>query len=98
LFVAGNQTSGSAILFTGDRTRIEQVIGNLLHNATKFTQSGGKVTVELTASSDGKSAIMTVRDTGIGIDAATLPRIFETFIQADWAVDLAEADSASGSH
>jgi signal transduction histidine kinase len=73
--------------FSGDRTRTEQIIGNLLHNATKFTQSGGKVTVELTASSDGKSAIMAVRDTGIGIDAATLPRIFETFIQADWAVD-----------
>jgi PAS domain S-box-containing protein len=73
--------------FTGDRTRIEQVIGNLLHNATKFTESGGKVNLDLRASSDGKRAILTVRDTGIGIDAATLPRIFETFTQADRAVD-----------
>lgn len=73
--------------FTGDRTRIEQIIGNLLHNATKFTESGGKVAVGLSASSDGKSAIMTVRDTGVGIDATTLPRIFETFTQADRAVD-----------
>ena len=73
--------------FTGDRTRIEQVIGNLLHNASKFTESGGNVTVVLGASSDSKSAIVTIADTGIGIDAATLPRIFETFTQADRAVD-----------
>lgn len=73
--------------FTGDRTRIEQIIGNLLHNASKFTESGGKVTVALGGSSDNKSVVLTVQDTGIGIDAATLPRIFETFTQAEWAVD-----------
>jgi PAS domain S-box-containing protein len=75
------------IFFTGDQTRIEQVIGNLLHNATKFTDSGGKVTLSLCATRDGTSAVITVRDTGIGIDAAILPRIFETFTQADGAVD-----------
>ena len=64
------------IFFTGDQTRIEQVIGNLLHNATKFTDSGGKVTLSLCATRDGTSAVITVRDTGIGIDAAILPRIF----------------------
>jgi CheY-like chemotaxis protein len=45
------------------------------------------VTVALDASSDNKNAILTVRDTGIGIDAATLPQIFETFTQAERAVD-----------
>jgi CheY-like chemotaxis protein len=75
------------LFFTGDRTRVEQVIGNLLHNAAKFTETGGKVTVVLGASSDNKSAILTVQDTGIGIDAGILPRIFETFTQADRAVD-----------
>lgn len=57
------------MFFTGDRTRIEQVIGNLLHNATKFTDSGGKVVLSLSTTPDGKSAVIVVRDRGIGIDA-----------------------------
>ncbi len=67
----------------GDKTRIAQVIGNLLHNASKFTDSGGKVTVALSADPGVNTASIRVRDTGIGVDGETLRRVFDTFAQAD---------------
>jgi len=69
-----------------DETRIAQVLGNLLHNAGKFTDSGGKVVVKLEANNDGKSAIISVKDTGVGMDADTLARIFDIFNQADHSI------------
>jgi signal transduction histidine kinase/ActR/RegA family two-component response regulator len=65
----------------GDPDRLQQVIWNLLSNAVKFTSSGGRVT--LTARRIGASDEIVVRDTGIGIDPAFLPNVFETFRQAD---------------
>lgn len=65
----------------GDEARLTQVFGNLLGNAQKFTDRGGTVTVRLTAVA-GRAQII-VRDTGIGIDASMLPRVFEAFTQAD---------------
>lgn len=62
-----------------DPTRIAQLIGNLLQNAAKFTPAGGQVTLSL-QSSDGWAEIR-VSDTGVGIDAAFLPRLFEPFMQ-----------------
>lgn len=56
-------------------------MANLLTNAIKFTPSGGRVSVTL-AGSD-QTATLQVRDTGMGIDPAFLPRVFETFAQAD---------------
>ncbi len=69
----------------GDPTRLVQVIGNLLHNAKKFTDSGGTVSLSLTrVEEDGREhALLSVRDNGVGIDPSILPRIFETFVQAD---------------
>jgi CheY-like chemotaxis protein len=64
-----------------DRTRLAQVLGNLLQNALKFTNAGGRVTVRLTAESG--RATVSVRDTGIGVAPELLPSIFDTFIQAD---------------
>jgi signal transduction histidine kinase len=64
----------------GDATRLQQVFGNLLGNAVKFTQEGGTVTVEL-ACGDSE-AIVVVQDSGAGIPADQLPRIFEPFQQA----------------
>ncbi|HEX5272278.1 MAG TPA: ATP-binding protein [Gemmataceae bacterium] len=66
---------------TGDRTRLEQVVGNVLHNANKFTNPGGWVTVSLTAS-DGE-AVLRVRDGGIGMTQETLARAFQSFTQGD---------------
>lgn len=66
-----------------DADRIRQVIINLVHNAIKFTPSGGFVTVTARAVPDG--VVISVADTGTGIPAADVPRIFERFYKADRA-------------
>ena len=66
-----------------DAARIEQVVVNLLHNAIKFTPEGGNVTVS--AEVQGRTVRFCVADSGIGIDPADLPRIFERFYKADRA-------------
>src|SRR5207248_11415455 len=70
----------------GAPARLGQVVGNLLSNAAKFTDPGGKVSVRLAADPARRQAVLTVRDTGVGIDPAFLPRIFESFMQADRTV------------
>ncbi len=65
----------------GDPDRLQQVIWNLLSNAVKFTPAGGTVTVSVTR--QGAMDELVVKDTGMGIDAAFLPSVFETFRQAD---------------
>jgi signal transduction histidine kinase len=64
-----------------DPIRLAQVISNLLNNAAKYTERGGHIW--LTAERQGHEAAVTVRDTGIGITAELLPRIFEMFTQGD---------------
>jgi len=70
----------------GDRTRLLQVVGNLLQNAAKFTDAPGEVRLCLSEDPDG-SATLAVRDTGIGIPADLLPYLFEPFMQADRTLD-----------
>jgi PAS domain S-box-containing protein len=70
----------------GDKTRIAQVIGNLLHNASKFTDSGGKVAVTLKADESAKKASIHVSDTGIGMESETLEHAFDSFTQADHSI------------
>jgi two-component system phosphate regulon sensor histidine kinase PhoR len=65
----------------GDRARLEQVLVNLLHNAVKFTRPGGEITLFAEATSSGVR--FAVRDTGVGIPAEELPRIFERFYKSD---------------
>ncbi len=62
-----------------DPVRLRQILTNLLTNAAKFTPSGGVITVTLRR--QGKSAELTVSDTGVGIPAEELPRVFERFYQ-----------------
>ncbi len=71
----------------GDPTRLAQVVGNLLHNANKFTDAGGKVAVRLTAEAGGEGAVLSVRDSGIGLGPDILGRLFEPFSQADRSLD-----------
>jgi CheY-like chemotaxis protein len=69
------------LFLSGDSVRLQQVIINLLQNAIKFTSSGGRVT--LVCERVGPEVVLTVADTGIGIDPEFLPMIFDRFSQAD---------------
>ena len=69
------------IYLDADPARMAQVVGNLLNNACKFTDSGGHVW--LTVEHDRAQAVIRVRDNGIGIAADQLPRLFEMFMQVD---------------
>lgn len=71
----------------GDVTRLAQLLHNLLDNARKFTPPGGRVSVSVAANRDIGLALVRVRDTGAGIDAALLPRVFEVFAQAEQSLD-----------
>ena len=67
----------------GDSTRLAQSISNLLQNAGKFTRPGDTVTVKLVDIPDEHCAVLSVRDTGIGMESDFLARIFEPFRQFD---------------
>ncbi|MHB9106044.1 MAG: ATP-binding protein [Armatimonadota bacterium] len=64
-----------------DTFRLQQCIGNLLHNSLKFTPAGGAIT--LACSRDGVQAVLTVTDTGRGIAPEALPAVFQVFRQVD---------------
>jgi PAS domain S-box-containing protein len=82
------------VRLNGDAARLEQIIGNLLANAAKYTEPGGRVTVTLER--DDRHAVLRVRDTGIGIGAELLPRIFDLFVQAEQALDRARGGLGIG--
>lgn len=69
------------IYLKGDSVRIAQAISNLLNNAAKYTESGGRIW--LTAERRGREIVIVVRDSGIGISAEMLPHVFEMFTQAE---------------
>lgn len=69
---------------TVDAARIQQVVWNLLSNAVKFTTEGGRVLIRLTR--EEREMILTVEDSGMGIDPSFLPFIFERFRQADGSI------------
>ena len=71
----------AAGMVAGDANRLQQIIWNLLTNALKFTPRGGHVTVGVRR--DGDHVAISVRDSGIGIAAGFLERVFERFLQAD---------------
>jgi signal transduction histidine kinase len=78
----------------GDATRLEQVFDNLLHNAIKYTPAGGTIAVHGRA--EGGVAVFEVSDSGIGIDPATLPQIFEALVQGPVTIDRAQGGLGLG--
>jgi signal transduction histidine kinase len=72
---------GDEVVVSGARDRLRQVFANLLDNAIKYSPAGGRV--HLVAGREGDSAVVTVTDTGVGIAAEHLPRIWERLYRAD---------------
>jgi len=78
----------------GDATRLAQVVSNLLNNAAKYTPPGGQI--EIAAARRGERNVLTVRDNGIGISAAMLPRVFELFAQERQNIDRSQGGLGLG--
>ena len=83
--------ASQSVFIEGDRSRIKQVIVNLLDNAVKYTQSNGRILLRVDASNG--HALLEVEDNGIGIPADALPHVFERFYRVD-KTRSAEAESA----
>ncbi len=79
---------------SADPDRLAQVIGNLLTNAAKYTAPGGRILIS--AATEGPVVVLSVRDTGIGIDQEMLPRIFDLFTQDRQAIDRAQGGLGLG--
>jgi signal transduction histidine kinase/ActR/RegA family two-component response regulator len=67
----------------GDPTRLSQIFTNLLANAQKFSNIGGRISVQLRVDSTRQCALLSVSDTGIGMSTQVLKRVFERFVQVD---------------
>jgi len=83
-----------ALMVDADMTRLAQVVLNLLNNAAKYSDRGGHI--QLNVERDGGDAVLTVKDTGIGIAAAQLPRVFEIFTQVDRSLEKSQGGLGIG--
>ncbi len=77
-----------------DASRLAQVVGNLLNNAGKFTDRGGRIALSIER--EGKQAVIRVRDNGIGIAPDQVPRIFDMFAQVDTSFERSTAGLGIG--
>ncbi|MDF3036776.1 MAG: hypothetical protein K0S28_2050 [Paucimonas sp.] len=90
-----NIRMGSAhTLVNGDRTRLVQILTNILNNAAKYTPQGGEITLSVCV--DKTQVEISVSDNGIGIEKDLLPRIFELFTQAERTPDRAQGGLGLG--
>jgi PAS domain S-box-containing protein len=82
------------VWLNADPVRLSQVLGNLLNNASKYMDRGGRI--EVTAERQGDQAVISVRDTGIGIDRELLPKVFDLFTQSSRSLDRAQGGLGVG--
>ena len=83
-----------ALFVDGDLLRLEQIIWNLLTNAVRFTPTGGSILLRVVR--EGEDVVLSVTDTGQGIDAIFLPHVFEMFRQADASTSRAQSGMGIG--
>jgi signal transduction histidine kinase/CheY-like chemotaxis protein len=85
-FIALTLTTGATRpMVLGDATRLQQVFWNVLKNAVKFTPEGGRIAVDIREVADSGRLAVTVADSGIGLTAEEIPRIFQVFGQGEHA-------------
>ena len=84
----------SPLIVEGDTVRLEQILNNLLTNALKYTSAGGNVWVSVLG--NGTHGEIRVQDTGVGIEASVLPRVFDLFTQADNTLDRSQGGLGVG--
>jgi PAS domain S-box-containing protein len=82
------------VIVYADRNRLAQVFANLLNNSAKFTEKSGRIW--LSAERHGSDVLVKVKDTGIGIPAEMLPKIFEMFTQADRSLERSRSGLGIG--
>ncbi len=88
------QVPTEPILLEGDFTRLEQVVSNLLSNASKYTQAGGRITLALER--EATHVTIRVSDTGMGMSRDTLPKVFDLFMQVDRSLDRSQGGLGIG--
>jgi len=86
--------SPDPIYVNGDVTRLAQVYANLLNNAAKYTEPGGRI--RLTVERLGSDAVVRVRDNGVGIATHMLPKVFELFTQVDRSLEKSQGGLGIG--
>jgi PAS domain S-box-containing protein len=84
-----------ALMLEADPVRLTQVLGNLLHNASKYTSEGGKLALTVEKAGENE-VVITVKDTGIGIAKEMLPKVFDLFTQAEQSLDRSQGGLGIG--
>lgn len=87
------------LILDADPTRLEQVLWNLLHNAVKYTQAGGQISLHVEVEPHPvaeQQVVIRIRDNGIGIPQELLPRIFDIFAQAEQSLDRTQGGLGLG--
>lgn len=86
--------SPEPVYLLADMARLTQALMNLIINAAKYTDAGGQI--ELAARREGDEAVLRVKDNGIGMEAASIPKLFEMFYQADASLDRSQGGLGIG--
>jgi len=84
------------VVLFADPVRLEQAIGNLVHNAVKFTPQGGHISVRGTVGENSRNVRIEIRDDGDGITGDALPRVFDLFMQGNTSLDRAQGGLGIG--